>query len=604
MHREPDVALPRKKRSIVWWLAGVVVVVLLLFVLQLFGPNPPVAVSRQTTYITEPLRPNGLPDYEQYVLDQYREGVTPENNAAVLLWQALFPADVQPQHFAAVATELGVEQIPSPDEALVSLHSSAVRQQCAAWFIGQSAPNMGRNTNETDFGEEDPAKVPILVSDNDVASWMDINSGGVESVLDQARQRPWTSDQLPPLAQWVQENQRPLDLIVEASQRPRYYAPSPTLIDNDRDMLVSMLLPQVQSVRDGGRALAARAMWHLGEGRTDEAWRDLFALHRLSRLVGQGHTLVEQLVGIAVSSMACDGTLTLLHHGKLSVEQARQIERDLAALPKFNAMATSLDRMERVSALDSFLLVGTGGGRELISALLGGSTNDFGAVNSVFDVVSVDWNLVLIETNRWYDRLAAAAKLPDWSAREAAFARIDADLNQLVVEARTPGYWAAGVVSRTQRSRLAASMLLSLFLPATHTAIAAEDRGNTTLDLIRLAAALAAYRAEHDAYPQELDELVPGVLQKLPVDLFHAKPFAYNRDGEGYLLYSLGENGTDDAGSNERLHVLKGRPLDELDDIERQNLPSSMAAGTDDHSIRVPRPAFKLPQFAPTTDEP
>ena len=63
--------------------------------LQTLVPAPPIAVSRQTTYITEPLGPDGLPNYKRYVLEKYRDGATPENNAAVLLWQAAWPGDLE-----------------------------------------------------------------------------------------------------------------------------------------------------------------------------------------------------------------------------------------------------------------------------------------------------------------------------------------------------------------------------------------------------------------------------------------------------------------------------------------------------------------------------
>ena len=314
-------------------------------------------------------------------------------------------------------------------------------------------------------------------------------------------------------------------------------------------MLIEMLLPNVQALRDAGRALSIRAMWHLGENRLDAAWQDVLALHRLSRLLSQGYTLVEQLVAIAINGIACDATVRLLDHRELTPEQARLVQRDLAALPPFANVARSLDQMERAGALNAFMRVGTGGGGEMFSAISGVQDNDFG--NNVFNVVSVDWNLVLRETNRWYDRLAAAANLPDHAARMAALQQIEADMQQLVAEVRTPTTWLAGVISRQQRSQLVSSIMLGLFLPAVNAAVAAEDRANGTLELTRLAAALAVYRAEHGAYPDKLDDLVPSVLESLPVDLYNSKPFVYKRDGDGYLLYSLGGNGSDDGGQQQ-----------------------------------------------------
>jgi type II secretory pathway pseudopilin PulG len=571
---------PRNKPHVFWWLGGVFLLVAIVFLLQLFGPNPAIVVSPQTTFITKPLGADGLPDFEKYVHELYREGATSENNAAVPLLQALWPAELNPNDYAAIVMELGLEQIPSKDEALQGIHDQASVRRVAAW-LGDRANSKPQDAavagEEPDYGGDDPF------------------SSTAETVIERSQSRPWTSDQIPPLAEWVAANQKPLDLIVEGSKLPRYYSPSPTLINNKRDVLYSMLLPNVQAMRDAARAVAARAMWHLGEKRLDAAWQDIMALHRLARLVAQGHTLIEQLVAMAISGIACDATVTLLDSGQLTADQVRQVQRDLATLPPLANVARSLDQMERSAALDAFIYGATGGGNEMFTAISGVQDTDFG--NNVFNVVSVDWNLVLRETNAWYDRLVAAANIADRAARATAMQKFDADIQQLVAQVRTPTSWLAGVVSRQQRSKLVASIMLGMFLPAVNAAVAAEDRSNASLELLRLAAALAVYRAEHGSYPERLDELVPGVLDSLPVDLFGGKPFAYKRDGAGYLLYSFGQNGGDDGGSNEQLRILKGRPIDELAEAAAQSPGTVMPSGADDMSIRVPRPAFELPNL-------
>ena len=95
----------------------------------------------------------------------------------------------------------------------------------------------------------------------------------------------------------------------------------------------------------------------------------------------------------------------------------------------------------------------------------------------------------------------------------------------------------------------------------------------------------------------------PSGVEALPVDLFNARPFVYQRDGGGYLLYSVGGNGTDVNGSNEQLHILKGIPVDELVDTRAQSPATFIPNGADDISIRVPRPAFKLPELSPPPGE-
>ena len=134
--------LPRKKPSIFWWIGAAILVLLLVFIFQLFGPSPRIIVSPQTTFITEPLLPSGLPDFERYILDRSRQGVTPENNAAALVWPALWPGELSPNEYAVVAAELGLDAVPSGKQAIVPVY-----KRIKAWV--RSRPR--------DDSEENPA---------------------------------------------------------------------------------------------------------------------------------------------------------------------------------------------------------------------------------------------------------------------------------------------------------------------------------------------------------------------------------------------------------------------------------------------------------------
>ena len=54
-------------------------------------PHVLLTISKETTYITEPLRADGYPDYVAALDRRFSRDVTPENNAAVLFWQAMGP---------------------------------------------------------------------------------------------------------------------------------------------------------------------------------------------------------------------------------------------------------------------------------------------------------------------------------------------------------------------------------------------------------------------------------------------------------------------------------------------------------------------------------
>ena len=76
----------------------------------------------------------------------------------------------------------------------------------------------------------------------------------------------------------------------------------------------------------------------------------------------------------------------------------------------------------------------------------------------------------------------------------------------------------------------------------------AEDRGLMGLELTKLAFALAAYRADHKAYPAKLADLSPKYIAAIPKDRFNDGDLHYSPQNGGYLLYSVGFNGQDDGG--------------------------------------------------------
>ena len=168
-----------------------------------------------------------------------------------------------------------------------------------------AALTAARDKAAATIGQETPERAATF--DN-----VDISDPSDE-LLQIATSQPWTSEQLPFLATWVHENQEPIDQFVKASHRTRCYFPSPTLLDKTNDPVNMILLPGQQAVSAAGEALGVRAMWSLGEGKTEDAWQDLLAAHRIAHLVSQGYLLVEQIVAMQMADQACTQTVTYLH---------------------------------------------------------------------------------------------------------------------------------------------------------------------------------------------------------------------------------------------------------------------------------------------------
>jgi len=63
--------------------------------------------------------------------------------------------------------------------------------------------------------------------------------------------------------------------------------------------------------------------------------------------------------------------------------------------------------------------------------------------------------------------------------------------------------------------------------------------------------AIHEYHRRNGDYPQSLDELMPDLLPRLPIDYADRRPLRYRRTGEGYVLYSIGPDGKDNGGEGD-----------------------------------------------------
>jgi hypothetical protein len=506
------------------------------------GPNSGGALSRETTYITAPLAEDGLPNYALAMLADRRKGITPENNAAVLLWQAMGPMGMSDEQFRLVCQELTIDPPSSPDY-LTPVRSEDVRRSLIE-FMRKRLNESRQKDEKADDPVDGPVRAGKEPGSKEDESWMQPR---IDLIFEIAAARPWTAEDCPPLAQWVAENEAPLDLLVEAAERPEFFSPWPHLLENPEIAVADLLLPHAQAVRDGIRSLAVRATHRAAEKRYGPAWQDCLACWRWADHLADSPTLVERLVAMAVRSSARDSTLVLLEAEGLPAEIAEQALADLNSITPVVTTAGAFDYGERLLYLDGSLRLLTGrlGG---LSALVHDHIHFKGRPVAMMRTLAYDLDEPLRRGNEWYDRLVQTAKIQDFKARRAAAKKLDAELSRATKEFRTKFRYAAMV--RPWRSEYVANSCIALLAPHIQGGFAAEDRDAAQMMLIRTAAALALHRARHRTYPDALAELTPALLEEAPVDRFSDKPPIYQRRGEGYLLYSVFDNGMDDGGDD------------------------------------------------------
>jgi hypothetical protein len=68
------------------------------------------------------------------------------------------------------------------------------------------------------------------------------------------------------------------------------------------------------------------------------------------------------------------------------------------------------------------------------------------------------------------------------------------------------------------------------------------------MDCAIMALAIERYRLKEGNLPETLEALVPGYLPQVYLDPFDGKPLRYKRIDSGYMIYTIGEDGSDDGG--------------------------------------------------------
>jgi hypothetical protein len=342
----------------------------------------PITISRETTYITEPLRADGYPDYLAALNQMASEGVTPENNAAAAIVQICGPEEIKHRLKSSKEQEqfyklLGIAPLPDEGDYFVDCYT----------YIKKHAPEAYKNTDA-----HGKYQYPI--------AFRQINHAG---------NRPWLKEECPLVAKWLSENEKHLQRLVEASKLPRYYVP----IVASNDWMGSCHVFYIFRMRDVIRALLYRAMLRLGEGKTLEAWDDLQACHRFARLQGQEPMNTDYGdMAITFEQMACFGDRQLAHSVRLTPEQAQKFCADHAKLPPQTISWEKCNIFDRFLFLDSICATARGRVKpsDIVpesnkdSAFRGGSTPEWnalhGSLTKWIESDQVDWDMTLRLGNR------------------------------------------------------------------------------------------------------------------------------------------------------------------------------------------------------------
>lgn len=474
-------------------------------------------INKETTHVLGPLDDEGFVDYAGAIDQILSEGVTPETNGAIPFWQAVGCQRIPPERREKFFQRIGTE-VP------------AVQNEPLGW------PEFARDKLK-------------LAGDAALA---------IDPMFDMAARRPWKRDEFPQIGIWLDAQEKRLQLVEAAAGKKHFWSP---ILLSDEKTLVSAELLVLEPAREFARMLNVRCMLHLGEGRVEAAWRDIETTRALARQVARGSTIIEQLVGVAMESIACQAYINLVQQVQPGPREAvRMIARFDKSEP-LPRMTRAMGIGERFMFLQASQMLAKEGPKALGQLGIGANAN-----NPIIAMVfrsGINWNVPMRDANEYYNRIVEIGEIASPTKRRRALFDYQTEVEEDLQANGKPS--PLTLLTGVGRGRAIGNILKALLLPAISASADAEFRIHDYHQLCRIATALEGYRTLHGDYPESLEPLVPKFVDDLGVDTFsEGKPWHYRREEAGYVLYSVGQNGTDEGGKRNDDLVIRG-PRDHRD---------------------------------------
>lgn len=341
-------------------------------------------------------------------------------------------------------------------------------------------------------------------------------------------------------ANWLAANDEALAAFRDAAQLPAcswHFDPPPD------DAMIGVMLPQLSPLRTLSKGCIAAGHLALSAGDPESAAAAYLDAAAAGAHVGRRATLIENLVGMSMQSLAADAMFDL--HSSPAAEQADWValaeEAELAMVPVRSPIEAV--QMERAFYLDTVQRLwneDAATGERMLNA-------DW--ARKVAGMVSMPGDDVYTEK-----MLTSLAETNYEESVEFGNAYFDA-----VTEAMTLPYAEASARLR-ELERLMASddtghVALRDLTPALSSYHFSATRAESNRRAALLVNHLRAWQQAHGQLPSSLDVFAE---RDFAVDPFSNTRFMYRRAGDDFVLYSTGGNATDDGG----IHDHQGRDND------------------------------------------
>lgn len=359
---------------------------------------------------------------------------------------------------------------------------------------------------------------------------------------------PWKAQASPEVDRWLDAQAEALAAFASAVRRPGYFAPLTRA--SPEDTLVEVLLPHLGTLRMHARAVQASANRAIGTGDTAAVLRHVETLRRLADHLRHEPTQISNLVAISIDRIAADVARDWIEAEPLGSADAVGLGALMPDRPNGLRIADTVDRAERAFLVD-FLRWSQRDMSQLPEDHY--VVQDYPALARAIRRPEFDAAQAATQLNALTDRVVSAMRLEPYAEAAKATEAIETELETW----NPPAWWAAieqgepveasSLPASTNYTDVVVEAMVRQFFPAFTAAVRTEAQADIRRTLIRIAAGLEVYRAEHGRYPDNLSDSPRDLTGTIPPDL-DGQPLRYEvrNEGSGYTLRSIGHHGDPD----------------------------------------------------------